>query len=114
MLYQTLSDVEILFPTRVIPSLRDLRGPGWQALIDRLTRLPENDPDVLAFSLMMIRLSACMTCNSDSYRALRGCTHCSQHTVSRFKGSDDDLIRRWHLARADVLAYLNAGRAIQD
>jgi hypothetical protein len=83
-------------------------------LIDRIARQPDDDPDVLAFSLMMIRLSGCMTCNSDSYRALRGCTHCAQHTVSRFKGSDEELIRRWNAARADVLAYLNAGQAVQD
>jgi hypothetical protein len=107
VLYQ--SDAEMLFPSRVIPALRDLRGNDWKHFIDHVSNCPESDPDVLAFGLLMIRLNGCITCNSDSYRALRGCTQCAQHTVARFKGSDNDLIHRWQEARLEIVAYLEAG-----
>lgn len=108
MLYQ--NDAEMLFPNRVIPALRNLRGCDWSTLIDQVCAQPESEADVLAFSLMMIRLNSCMTCHSDSYRALRGCTQCALHTVSRFKGTDRELIERWQVARADIVTYLTTGR----
>jgi hypothetical protein len=107
LLYQ--NDAEVLFPARVIPTLRDLRGQDWQAFVDRVSVQPESDPDVLAFGLMMIRLNSCMTCTSDSFRALRGCTNCAQHMVSKFKGSDIDLIERWQAARSEIVDYLKSG-----
>ena len=112
MLYQ--NDAEMLFPARVIPSLRDLRGHDWKTFVDRVSTQPESDPDVLAFSLMMIRLNSCMTCNSDSYRALRGCAQCAQHIVSKFKGTDKELIERWQVARSEIVAYLKLGVVPQE
>lgn len=109
MLYQ--NDAEMLFPDRVIPSLRELRGNDWKALVEQVSSQSASDPDLLAFGLMMIRLSACMSCHSDSYRALRGCTNCAQQTVARFKGTDSDLIERWRAARAEIQAYLAEGTA---
>jgi hypothetical protein len=105
-----LTDAEMLFPVRVIPSLRNLRGADWKSLVDQLSIQSETDPDVLAFALMMIRLSTCMTCHSDSYRAMRGCTVCASQTISRFKGTDDELIKLWQAARLDIEAYFTAGR----
>ena len=29
------SDTEMLFPTRVIPSLKNLRGPAWKSLVEQ-------------------------------------------------------------------------------
>jgi hypothetical protein len=112
VLYQ--NDAEMLFPARVIPLLRDLRGGEWQQFVDRICQQPENDPDVLAFGLLMIRLNSCITCTSDSFRALRGCTHCAQHTVARFRGSDQDLISQWQAARKEIVAYLASGTVLQD
>lgn len=111
MLYQ--QDAEMLFPPRVIPTLRHLRGHEWQQLIEQICPQPENAPDVLAFALMMIRLNACMTCHSDSFRAMRGCTACAQQIVARFKGSDRELIERWQAARGDIAAYFTTGDAPQ-
>ncbi len=62
-------DSEILFPPRCIEQPADLRGPKWQDLVRRVSDLPHNHEDVLAFSLMMIRLGSCFTCDLDSYRA---------------------------------------------
>ena len=112
MLYQ--SDAEMLFPARVIPALRNLRGDDWKTFVDRIITQPESDPDVLAFGLLMIRLNSCITCNSDSFRALRGCTQCAQHTVARFKGTDNELIERWAAARQEIVTYLMTGLAPQD
>ena len=99
-------DSEILFPSRCIPQLRDLRGPKWAKLIDRITALPDGHEDVLGFSLLMIRLASCLTCDLDSYRASLGCCTCARRTVSGFKGSDEEIIRLFKEARKEVRAYL--------
>ncbi len=104
------SDTEMLFPSRVIPALRDLRGKTWRELVDRMCEEEEGSADNLAFCLMMIRLDGCLTCHSDSYRALRGCTLCAQQAVARFKGSDADLLRQFKQARTDVVQYLRCGQ----
>ena len=108
------NDAELLFPARVIPHLRGLRGPAWHDLIERTTRACPGAVDELAFSLMMIRLDGCLTCTSDSHRALRGCTSCARQSVTRFKGSDDELLQRFELARCDILCYLAEGGPAAD
>ncbi len=105
-------DAEVLFPTRVLASLQPLRGEKWQKLVAHVTSCPEHHPDLLGFSLMMIRLSGCMTCHADSYRAMRGCTLCATQTIRRFKGSDDDLVQRWQAARDDVRAWLQVHHGV--
>ena len=105
------NDAEVLFPERVIIRLRDLRGEPWQRLVDHVLGYPEDHPDLLAFSLMMIRLSGCLTCHADSYRALRGCSQCAHQAVNRFKGTDEDLIAMWEQARAEVTHWLRTGEA---
>jgi hypothetical protein len=104
------ADTDVLFPPRVVATLRWLRGEEWQALVGHILRCPENDPDLLAFGLLMIRLGGCLSCHADSYRALRGCTLCAQQSVLRFKGSDADLIGQWEIARADVLHWMRTGQ----
>lgn len=84
-------DTEILFPFRVAETLRDLRGPRWSAVVQKACAAPENSVEQLAFSLMLIRLCGCLTCHTNSYRALRGCTKCALHSIRRFKGPDDEL-----------------------
>jgi len=96
---------ELLFPPRLIPGLRDLRGEKWRELIDRLSPLPEAHPDILAFCLMMIRLNACLGCVSGSYRFMRGCELCSQQTIARYQGTDEELIAQFYQAREDLARY---------
>ena len=81
------TDNALLFPHRAIASLRKARGPEWQKLVDRILKLPETHEETLAFMLMMIRLNGCLGCETDSYRAMRGCSACAQQTLRRFKGS---------------------------
>jgi len=68
-MYQT--DTEMLFPTRVIPALKTLRGPAWKQLVETVAAVPDGHEATLAFGLVMIRLNGCLTCHSDSYRAMR-------------------------------------------
>jgi len=74
-------------------------------LVEYVARLPETHPDTLAFSLMMIRLNACMGCVSGSYRFMRGCELCSQQTIARYQGTDEELIALFHQAKEDLEHY---------
>jgi hypothetical protein len=100
-------DTEVIFPPRVIPGLRDLRGSEWIALVDNILTLPPLHVDRLAFVLMMVRLNGCATCHADSFRAMRGCTHCAVQNIRRLRGDDDELLKNFHEARQDVEAYLS-------
>jgi hypothetical protein len=97
---------ELLFPPYAIAPLRGLRDREWDELVTRVTALPETHPDSLAFSLMMVRLDGCLTCETDSYKAMRGCVQCAIQTIRRFKESDGDLITLYKEAQAEVQAYL--------
>ena len=97
---------EILFPNYVIPLLRDMRGDDWRDLIDRVVALPPDHPKMLAFVLAMIRLSGCMECETDSYRAMRGCAMCAAQTLRRYHDPDAGLLKAYDEALADVQAYL--------
>lgn len=96
------NDTEILFPMRVAPQLRDLRGGLWQATVDRACQAEDADREQLAFSLVMIRLAGCLTCHPDSYRAMRGCTLCAMATVRRFRGEDRELVALIDRAGAEL------------
>jgi hypothetical protein len=98
---------ELLFPPRLIASLRNLRGPEWAELVDRVAKLPETDPDSLAFTLMMIRLDGCVKCHEGSFKYMRGCQLCATQTVMQFKGLDADMVVLYQKARRDIDAYLS-------
>jgi len=104
------TDNELLFPAYVIPKLKDLRGSEWRRLIERVAKLPEDHPDSLALSLMMIRLDGCMNCATDSFKAMRGCALCAMQSVRRFKGSDRELIKLYQKAQDDVAEYMGVHR----
>jgi hypothetical protein len=102
---------ELLFPSHVIPKLIDSRGEAWEELVDRVSRLPEDHPEALAFSLMMIHLDGCMACETDSYRAMRGCTACALQMLRRFKGPDKELLERYRSALNEVHEHIETERA---
>lgn len=99
-------DTDVLFPPRVIPSLRLLRGEEWQNLVDQVQRLEGIAPDRLAFVLLMVRLGGCTSCQADSFRAMRGCTQCAAQTIRRYRGSDQDLVKGFLDAKEEVGKYL--------
>lgn len=99
---------ELLFPPETIPHLQHIRGEAWKTLVDHVLHLPEDHPETLALSLLMIRLAGCLSCETDSYRAMRGCTPCARQTLRRFKGADGELLRRYREALGEVRQYLEA------
>lgn len=101
---------EILFAPQCIPELRNLRGSKWAELVDHVASLPDGHVDVLGFSLMIIELSSCLTCDLDSYRATLGCCTCAERSVSGFKGSDETLIRLFEKKREQVQEYIASDR----
>ena len=96
---------ELLFPPKLIPVLRNLRGEVWRDFCDAIIPLPETHPDKLAFCLMVIRLNACLSCLSGSYRFMRGCELCASQTIARYQGTDEDLIALHARAKADLARY---------
>ncbi len=98
---------ELLFPPRLIASLRNLRGPAWAALVDRTTRLPETDVQALAFTLMVVRLNSCVKCHEGSFKYMRGCQLCAAQSIMQFKGDDEALVALFNQARQDVKAYMS-------
>ncbi len=94
------TDNEILFPHYAIPALRNTRGYKWMELIDSISSKSETSIEVIALMSIMIELDGCLACETDSYRAMRGCTACAQQTLRRFKGSDEDLIDMYKTALA--------------
>lgn len=95
-------DTELIFPNRVIPELRDLRGAPWRKLVDRVKKKDVDSPDQAAFVLMMARVDGCLTCSADSFRAMKGCTQCAQDAVRRFRGDDEELVELFKQARQEI------------
>jgi hypothetical protein len=107
------SDTEMLFPSRVIPTLKHLRGSAWKNLVEKVAAAPDGAEPTLAFGLMMVRLNGCLTCHSDSYRAMRGCTACAQQSITRFKDGDEGLVKLYNKASRDVRLYLEDGTLVE-
>jgi len=98
--------IDLLFPSRAIEYLQDLRGERWKNLVKSLIDLEPTSPDRIAFVLMMVRIGGCTSCQSDSFRAMRGCVVCSSTTIKRFKGNDQTLIELYKEAKKDVVKYM--------
>ncbi len=98
--------IDLLFPSRAIESLRYLRGEKWESLIGKLIELEPISLERIAFVLFMVRIGGCTTCQSDSFRAMRGCILCSGTTIKRYKGNDQSLIDMYNEAKRDVTKYL--------
>jgi hypothetical protein len=99
------SDTDLLFPPRTIPALRDVRGKDWQLLVDRTVAAGANSPDQVAFILMMARIDNCLTCNSDSFRAMNGCTACAKLAIKRYHGNDKDLVKLFDQTKVEIQEY---------
>ena len=96
---------EILFPHRCLSALQDMRGPEWQQLVNRIAKLPDTHEDSLAFALMMVKLTGCLNCDLDSYKASLGCCTCAKRAINAFKGSDKVLLRKFDEAKTELAQY---------
>jgi hypothetical protein len=101
------ADNELLFPPYVISRLRNAGGDRWTELVDQVRNLPENDLERLAFCLMMVRFLGCVDCETDSYRAMRGCTACALQGMRRHKEGDHRLLERYEKAALELNRYLS-------
>ena len=95
-------ETEIVFPSKAIGSLSSLRGETWQDLVNMVIEKPLDSPEQTAFLLMMVKIDGCITCNVDSFRAMRGCPACAQLNIRRYKGTDDDLVHQYEQALMDT------------
>ncbi|HRE26899.1 MAG TPA: hypothetical protein PK954_09725 [Anaerolineales bacterium] len=100
-------ETEILFPPRIIPQLRDAVGPEFRKLVDHVMGLDEAQPESLAFTLMMVRLDGCLECETDSFRAMRGCALCAAQTLRRFRSNEKELLRLYKTALKDIQEQLS-------
>jgi len=103
------SDAEVLFPIRVVPELRKLRGKVWQDLVECIEERGTGSLEEQAFTLMMIRIDGCLACHAHSFRAIRGCTMCATNAIVRFKGSDTDLQKSFEAAMQDIINWHETG-----
>ncbi len=101
------SDIEVLFPPRVIHLLQNLRDEAWRNLVTEILSCAPGDPRRLAFEMTMIRVCGCQTCHADTFRAMRGCLSCATQTVKRTRSSDKDLQLSYQDALREVERYLS-------
>jgi len=102
---------ELFFPPELIGGLKDLRDAEWKKLVERVAALPDTDPDTLAFALMIIKLSGCLSCGPGSFRHMKGCLSCSRQAISAFKGTDHELVELFDESLREILKYLDEGKA---
>ncbi len=99
-------DTEVFFPLRLVPQLRSLRGEVWSKLVDEVGSSEASLAQKGAFVMMMVRIGGCVNCNSDSFRAMRGCSQCAKLTVKRYRGQDSELVEQYRQIQKEVEAYL--------
>jgi hypothetical protein len=89
-----------------------MRGAEWRDLVDRIAALPDTHPDSLAFALMMIKLTGCLNCDLDSYKASLGCCTCAKRAINAFKGSDKVLLGKYADAQKELDQYWEEHEAL--
>jgi len=99
-------DTDLLFPPRAIHALAEERGPVWQSLVQTVEAAEVDNLDQTAFILIMARMSSCVTCNSDSFRAINGCSICARQSLKRFHGTDEELVELFQSAKDEVERYM--------
>jgi len=104
------SDTELIFPLRLIPELAKLRGKPWQDLVQHLLSTDVSVADELAFGLLMVELCSCNSCNSYSFRAMRGCATCGVSAIQRYRENDEKLVALFYKKRAEITAYLETNQ----
>jgi hypothetical protein len=100
------SDTELIIPVKVFPSLRDVRGEKWQKLVDMVSSLSPESSECTALVMMLARMNGCISCNADSYRAMKGCSLCARQSIRRYRGSDDELAEQFRITCQEVNSYL--------
>jgi hypothetical protein len=100
-------DAELIFPVRAIHSLANARNLEWEQFVGRIISTEVTKCEQLAFVLLIARLAGCGSCNSDSFRAMRGCSHCAAQVVRRHRGENQDLFNMFELAKNDIRKFID-------
>jgi hypothetical protein len=87
--------------------LKGFHGTQWDELVDTVINNGNKSIDHVAFVLMMIKLGGCVSCNADSFRAMKGCTQCAKQTIRRYRGDDRELLRIYAEAFTETQNYFN-------
>lgn len=99
---------EILYPPKVTPQLREACGEEWRQLVEHVSTLDEAHPENLAFTLTLIRLDGCLDCETDSFRAMRGCVACAQQNLRKYRKNEKEILKQYQAALKDVQQHLRA------
>ncbi len=97
-----MSRTELLFAPWAVSALKDARGSKWRRLVEQVAILPEDDPDALAFQLLMIRVNSCITCDARKYLERGGCARCAATNLGFSRESEESLIARYRSARKEI------------
>ncbi len=105
---------ELLYAHWATRLLQNARGPKWKKLVQEMQALPEDNPDALAFQLMMVRLNSCVTCDARKYVEKGGCARCSNTTLNFSKESEEALLARFRAARKEIAQLLKEQQAAEQ
>ncbi len=106
--------IEFLFAHSAMSALKDVRGTRWRELVTRVAALPETHPDALAFQLMMVRLSGCISCDARRFRERGGCANCSRFVLTTLaKENEANLLSRYRSAQKEITHTLKSKSAEQ-
>lgn len=90
------TDNHLFFSPSAIPTVANSRGSEWQTLVGEVCQHPVDAPQVLAFCLLMTEINECLLCETNSYRAIRGCGQCALQSLRRNRSSDANLVSQCH------------------
>lgn len=96
---------EFVFPPYAIPALQGMRGEEMDKLVETALEAETGSPEQVAFVLMFVHLAGCVSCQADSFRAMRGCIPCARQVIRRYAGEDGELSRQYDTALRQVEKY---------
>ncbi len=105
-------ETEIIFPFRKLRKLRYSGGEKWKDLVDRVSALPNSDPDAIAMNLVIAEVCDCLKCGPSSYKAVLGCEVCAKRSIAAVQSGDNGLLRRFKRAQRRVAAFQEEKQAI--
>jgi hypothetical protein len=106
-----ITDTEFIFPERYCEQLSDLRGESWKKLVEQVSQEEIDSVNRIAFVYMIARINGCGNCNSDAFRAMKGCLMCARNSIKRFRGNDEELLEQYLHAKQEIVDYLETGKS---
>jgi hypothetical protein len=101
-------DTDLIFPLRALPLIEDAKDVEWKRLVEFIRSDAAALEDRLCLVLLLVRLAGCASCDSNSYRAMRGCSQCAIQTIRRQRVSGNDLRAQFEQNRVEINQYLAA------